>query len=159
MVSSITTSRPAHTNALLISRPYNAQTIELVRRCRFRRSINEKRRKGNFFQPEHCKMLANARCSRVKGETRSMVRRLPSRVQSRSANSPVPVGSQTCTWLLAFREFLRVWAARNRYAVSLLQVRARRMREFRPNAVISAVQLVSSLTLTTCWRRKVDSNT
>ena len=36
-----------------------------------------------------------------------MVRRLPARVESGTANSPVQVGAQTCTRLLAFREIQR----------------------------------------------------
>jgi hypothetical protein len=40
----------------------------------------------------------------LKSETKSMVRRLAARAVSRIANSPLQVGAQTCTRLLAFRE-------------------------------------------------------
>ena len=43
-------------------------------------------------------------------ETESMVRRLPAQVENRRANSPVQIGAQTCTRLLAFREFLGICA-------------------------------------------------
>jgi len=70
-------------------------------------------------------------------EAKSMVRRLPAKRGVQGANSPVQVGAQTCTRLLTFREFVGSCAAKNRYAVSLLQLGAIRMREFRPNAMIS----------------------
>jgi hypothetical protein len=54
-----------------------------------------------------CKSLQLPHASRnqlAAGETRSMVRRLHARAVSRIANSPLQVGAQTYTRLLAFRE-------------------------------------------------------
>ena len=67
-------------------------------------SISKKPNQG----PQSSRVVVGpAQFHKPKSETKSMVRRLPVWVESRTANSPLQVGTQTCTRLLAFREIQR----------------------------------------------------
>jgi hypothetical protein len=72
------------------------------------------------------------------GVTKSMVRKLPGRVESRIANSPLRVGAQTCTRHLAFRESqggLHFSKMEERFSAT---GRGEDSRKTQPNATISA---------------------
>ena len=56
------------------------------------------------------------------GEAKAMVRRLIAWAESRIANSPVQIGAQACTQLLACREICGIYALVNRDRVSPVQV-------------------------------------